>query len=306
MAEEKARKDWTDEKHRRIIDEQRRFLWSPEQLARLAGWLGLKPGMTMLDLGCGYGYVGRAYLPFISPGGRVVGVDRETPLVEEARRRAAEDGVGEAFAFTAGDACAVPVADESVDVAYCQTLLMHLAEPDRCLAELARVTKPGGLVVCNEPDQLGVTLGYNSAVPFEREEFLTDLRAGIIAYEGHKRRGLGDYAIGGRVPEMMHKLGLTDIDALINERVYLMVPPYGTPKQEHLKLRIKDGLERRDEWKEESRADFIAGGGAAEEFDALWARWERQGVETVAAMERNELFATNAGVFYVIQGRKPR
>jgi len=38
--------DWTDERHRRIIEEQRRYMWTPEQLARLATWYGLKPGKT--------------------------------------------------------------------------------------------------------------------------------------------------------------------------------------------------------------------------------------------------------------------
>jgi protein-L-isoaspartate O-methyltransferase len=81
------RVDWTDERHRRIIEEQRKFLWTPEQLERLAAWIGLEAGWTMLDLGCGYGYLGRTYATHVSPGGRVVCVDREAALLEEARRR---------------------------------------------------------------------------------------------------------------------------------------------------------------------------------------------------------------------------
>ncbi len=44
-------------------------MWTPEQLERLAAWIGFEAGWTMLDLGCGYGYLGRTYAMHVSPGG---------------------------------------------------------------------------------------------------------------------------------------------------------------------------------------------------------------------------------------------
>jgi SAM-dependent methyltransferase len=305
MTDETNRADWADEKHRRIIEEQRRFLWTPAQLERLAAWIGLRPGMTLADVGCGYGYIGRTYLPYISPGGRVVGVDIEAPLVEEAQRRAAAEGVGDRCTFLTGDACHLPLPAASADVAYCQTLLMHLATPEECLAELVRVTKPGGVVVCNEPDHRAAGGGYNSALPYEREEFLEDLVAGLISMDGHKGRGRGDYAVGSRVPEMMHKLGLVDIDARFNEKVPLLVPPYDTPEQEHMKSLVMDSLKRREEWREEGLADYLAGGGKREDYERYWERWGRRSREVAAALEAGTLFMTGGRTFYVIRGRKP-
>lgn len=304
MAGNDKRPDWADDKHRRIIEDQRRFLWTPAQIESLAAWIDFRPGMTLVDVGCGYGYIGRAYLPYISPGGRVIGIDREAPLVEEARARAAQDGLGDCFTFLTGDACALPLPDGFADVAYCQTLLMHVAEPGKCLAELVRITKPGGVVVCNEPDHRGTSAGYNSALPYQRDEFIEDLVAGMIEMDGRRERGRGDYAIGSRVPEMMFKLGLVDIDGRMNERVPLLVPPYDTPRQQHMKSLIADSLQRREEWHEDSLANYLAGGGSREAFEALWERWGKRSREVKAALEAGTLFMTGGCLFYVFRGRK--
>ena len=298
--------DWTDERHRRIIEEQRRYMWTPEQLARLATWYGLKPGMTLLDLGCGYGYVGSAYGPYVAPGGRVVGVDRECALVDEARRRAAPASCGARTDVIAGDACAVPLADASADAAFCQTLLMHLVAPERALAEMVRVVKPGGLVAANEPDHLALGSGYYSAVPFDRDVFLRDMALWLTCYEGRKKRGRGDYAIGGRVPEMMRALGLEDIDVRLNEKVYCLVPPYETPFQRHVRDMTLANIARRDEWKDEGREDYVAGGGAADVWDREWERTAARDERIGAALEAGELFATSVVAFYAFKARKPR
>ena len=298
--------DWTDERHRRIIEEQRKFIWTPEQLERLAAWIGFEAGWTMLDVGCGYGYLGRTYAPYISPGGRVVCVDREIPLLEEARRRAAEQSNGCGFDFACGDAYAVPLADGAVDVAFCQTLLMHLAEPERCLAEMVRVVRPGGVVVCNEPDNSPGSYGYISTYVPGWEETVEDAANEWRIYFGRKARGLGDAAVGPRIPEMMQRLGLVDIDGRQNEKVFFLVPPYDTPVQKHLKRMIVENFQRREEWKEEVLANYLAGGGGAEEFERLWDKWGERGRDMVAALERGDFFIAGAGNFYIFTGRKPK
>ena len=298
--------DWTDERHRRIIEEQRKFIWTPEQLERLVAWIGFEAGWTMLDVGCGYGYLGRTYAPYISPGGRVVCVDREIPLLEEARRRAAEQSNGCGFDFACGDAYAVPLADGAVDVAFCQTLLMHLAEPERCLAEMVRVVRPGGVVVCNEPDNSPGSYGYISTYVPGWEETVEDAANEWRIYFGRKARGLGDAAVGPRIPEMMQRLGLVDIDGRQNEKVFFLVPPYDTPVQKHLKRMIVENFQRREEWKEEVLANYLAGGGGAEEFERLWDKWGERGRDMVAALERGDFFIAGAGNFYIFTGRKPK
>lgn len=258
----------------------------------------------MLDVGCGHGYVGRAYAPYISPGGRVVCVDREIPLLEEAGRRAAEQRNGCVFDFACGDAYAVPLADGTVDVAFCQTLLMHLAEPEKCLAEMVRVVRPGGVVVCHEPDNSPGGYTYVSTYELEFGDVMEEAAMGWTSYFGRKARGLGDSAIGPRIPEMMHRLGLVDIDGRQNEKVYFLVPPYETPVQKHLKRMIAENLRRREEWKEEVRENYLAGGGGPEDFERSWDKWGKRGRDMVAALERGDFFMAGAGNFYIFSGRK--
>jgi SAM-dependent methyltransferase len=297
--------DWTDERHRRIIEEQRKFIWTPQQLERLAAWIGFRAGWTMLDLGCGYGYLGRTFAPYMSPGGRVVCVDREAALIEEARRRAAELGDGCEFDFAGGDAYAVPLADGTVDVAFCQTLLMHVAEPERCLAEMVRVVRSGGVVVCNEPDNSPGRYTYVSTYELEFEEVLEEERVGWTLCYGRKARGRGDWAVGPRVPEMMHRLGLVDIDGRQNEKVFFLVPPYDTPVQKHLKRMVIENFRKRDEQKEEALQNYLAGGGTAEEFERSWEKWGERGRDMVEALERGDFLMAGAGNFYIFTGRKP-
>jgi ubiquinone/menaquinone biosynthesis C-methylase UbiE len=303
MADKKV--DWTDERRRRIVEEQRKFLWTPEQLERLAAWMGLESGLTMLDLGCGYGYVGRTYAPFISPGGRVVCVDREAALLEEARRRAADEKADCSFEFLIGDAYSVPLAEGAADVACCQTLLIHLKEPEKCLAEMVRVVRPGGVVVCNEPNNSPVNYGYISTYVPGWEEAVEDAADEWRVYFGRKALGRGDAAVGGRVPEMMHKLGLVDVDARLNEKVNLLVPPYETPFQRHFKDTMIRNLEKRDEWEEELRELFLAGRGDEETWEKNWEKGGRLAEDMKKALEQGEFYMTGSPIFYSIRGRKP-
>jgi ubiquinone/menaquinone biosynthesis C-methylase UbiE len=259
----------------------------------------------MLDLGCGYGYIGRTYAPYISPGGRVVCVDREEPLLAEARARAAESTTECSFEFVCGEAGSVPLADEAVDAAFCQTLLMHLAEPEKCLAEMVRVVRPGGVVVCHEPDNSPGGYTYVSTYELEFEDVLEEARAGWTSYFGRKARGLGDSAVGTHIPEMMHRLGLVGIDGRQNEKVYFLVPPYDTPIQRHFKKMIVENYARREEWKEEILENYLAGGGRPEEFERLWEKWGERGKDMAASLERGDFFMAGAGNFYIFTGRKP-
>ena len=78
-------------------------------------------------------------------GVEVVGVDASATMVEEARRRGLRDAL-------VGDAHALPFTDASFDGSWSDRTFQHLADPPGALAELARVTKPGGRIVLADPD----------------------------------------------------------------------------------------------------------------------------------------------------------
>ncbi|MFD3453099.1 class I SAM-dependent methyltransferase [Streptomyces sp. NPDC058691] len=132
--------------------------------ARAAGWdtrfpddgpayeaavaqLGLRPGQAVLDAGCG---TGRA-LPFlrraVGPSGTVVGADLTPEMLTAAVRAGrAADGV-----LVLADCACLPLRDGVVDAVFAAGLIGHLPDPVACLRELARVTRPGGLLALFHP-----------------------------------------------------------------------------------------------------------------------------------------------------------
>jgi SAM-dependent methyltransferase len=100
----------------------------------------LPMGGLVLDVGCGTGQLGAA---IASEGYDVFGVDLSTSMVARARQR----GLAGTYA---GVTTALPFADDSFDLALTVATLHHLETPERVaatIAEMARVVRPGGLVV---------------------------------------------------------------------------------------------------------------------------------------------------------------
>jgi SAM-dependent methyltransferase len=112
--------------------------------------LGIGDGFQLLDAGCGTGNFAREVASLVGPAGRVVGVDLSGALIAVARQRAVELSVP--VEFRIADAQALPFADASFDGCRVERALQYLDEPRRALAEMVRVTKPGGRIVAAEVD----------------------------------------------------------------------------------------------------------------------------------------------------------
>jgi SAM-dependent methyltransferase len=112
--------------------------------------LSLDTGDRAIDVGCGLGDDARALGRLVGSTGQVVGVDASKALIERARGRVCvEDGRVE---FIVGDAHALPFTDSTFDAARIERTLQHVADPRRVVAEMVRLTRPGGVVLGCEPD----------------------------------------------------------------------------------------------------------------------------------------------------------
>ncbi|MGI8425580.1 MAG: methyltransferase domain-containing protein [Actinomycetota bacterium] len=114
--------------------------------------LRLAAGHRVLDVACGVGLDTIAMASMMGPSGRIIGVDHDAAMVAEAQRRAAAAGCSRWVTHQTADAVLLPFDDESFDGVRCERLFQHLRSPDAVLAEIARVTKPGGRVVVADTD----------------------------------------------------------------------------------------------------------------------------------------------------------
>lgn len=129
--------------------------------------LALNAGAKILELGCGNGVFLPRLAKAVGAQGRVVGVDHSPELIAQARARAAAEGLGDGVDLRVGDAYALPFVDGYFDAAHCERVLMHLERPNEALSELARVVKPGGVVVAAEPDWMGIRVDHPDREVFD-------------------------------------------------------------------------------------------------------------------------------------------
>jgi demethylmenaquinone methyltransferase/2-methoxy-6-polyprenyl-1,4-benzoquinol methylase len=102
------------------------------------------PGDAALDVCCGTGDLAIELLDAVSTRGRVVGLDFSEAMLDAARRKSSQ------IEWVRGDALALPFADGGFAAATIGFGMRNLADPLRGFAELARVVRPGGRVVCLE------------------------------------------------------------------------------------------------------------------------------------------------------------
>lgn len=127
-----------------------------------------RSGGLALDVGCGNG---RHTEALAARADSAVGVDLSRGLLDEAVARARDRGFADAAAFVHGDAAALPVRDDAVDLAVYVATLHHLSPRDirvESLNELARVLAPDGIALVSawstEHDRFDREAGFDTTI----------------------------------------------------------------------------------------------------------------------------------------------
>ncbi|WP_369131004.1 methyltransferase domain-containing protein [Modestobacter roseus] len=167
-----------------------------------AGYLlpQLRPGLDVLDVGCGPGTITVDLAARVAPG-RVVGLDVAPAPLAEARDLASRAGV--AVEFVTGDGYALAFDDDSFDVVHAHQVLQHLTDPVAALREMARVCRPGGVVAVRDVDYAATT--WFPASP--------GLDRWLELYERVARRNDAEPDAGRRLLSWAHVAGLPDVTA---------------------------------------------------------------------------------------------
>ena len=114
--------------------------------------LALQSGETVIDIGCGPGFLCESMADLVGDAGRVHGIDTSQDLIDLAGRRKRRTWL----TYAKGDAAALDVADRSFDAAVCTQVLEYVPDADRALREMYRVLKPRGRVLIVDTDWDGV------------------------------------------------------------------------------------------------------------------------------------------------------
>ncbi|WP_433218687.1 methyltransferase domain-containing protein [Dactylosporangium sp. CS-047395] len=110
--------------------------------------LHLAPGQRILDAGAGTGEVARLLATRLCDSGAIVALDASEAAIAVARER----DEGSCVQYICGDVTAMDFPDGWFDAVRCERVLLHLGDPDAAVAELARVTRPGGRVCLVDTD----------------------------------------------------------------------------------------------------------------------------------------------------------
>ena len=135
---------------------------NPVMRAEERAMLGLMPdalyGQAVLDVGCGSG---RYMLHALRRGAaRVTGVDLSPHMLARAGTELAALHADAPVALVQGSLAALPLPDAQADLTVCGLVVGHLDDLRQSLAELRRVTRPGGTLLCSDVHPIGHALGW--------------------------------------------------------------------------------------------------------------------------------------------------
>ncbi len=172
---------------------------------------GLRAGMRCLDVGCGIGAVTLKLARLVGPAGQAVGIDRDGPCLDIARREAAARRLPAVFR----GAEALELDEPPVyDLVFARFLLTHLREPAAALARLVAAARPGGVVVVED---------IECAPSFSAPACPAFARYVHLYREVVRRRG-ADPDIGPRLYGLLLDAGLDPVRVAVVQRAYSRGP----------------------------------------------------------------------------------
>jgi SAM-dependent methyltransferase len=199
----------------------------------------LKPGITVLDCGCGPGAISVGLAEAVGPAGHVIGVDLGESQVQVAKARGNPN-----LSFQVASVYELPFEDEAFDLVFSHALFEHLADPIRGVTEIRRVLRRGGVAGLCSPDWDGFILSpTDDAV----EAAISQYRILQEKNGGQTRAGrqLGSWlAGGGLAPEKIQARYECYPDSrVIAEYLAIQLEQTGDPKSGSV-LRLWAGLPR--------------------------------------------------------------
>lgn len=208
-----------DQEHRDPGSELQRLraqtLLSWPNEARLLAWLGLRDGLSILELGCGPGFVTEQLLHWL-PSSPITALDADPEMLALATRYLEPIAAGR-VAYVPASVTDTGLPDNSFDFAIARYLFQHLADPLAAARETLRLLKPGGKLV---------VIDIDAALWGIVEPIYPQLQA-IYAKTGQARRG-GNRRIGRRLWRILKAAGFhaVELEAFVYHSDDLGLEPF--------------------------------------------------------------------------------
>jgi SAM-dependent methyltransferase len=191
------------------LTEQERLLAQAASYETQARWLldqlAVQPGWRVADLGCGPIGILDLLAERVGTSGTVVGIDREARFVEMAQNLIAERNLSTVQILQA-DATSTGLPENSFDLVHERLVLLQQPDPMPLLSEMARIVRPGGWMALEDIDS--VSLGCEPSHPA-----WTQL---LEAFNTICREYGMDVYLGRRLPGLLRKVGLADVQAQVH------------------------------------------------------------------------------------------
>lgn len=219
----------------------RKLLWNEDYMKFLVRdvWKITKP-VTILDCGCGYGFLGMLLIPILPEGSSYVGLDFSKTMIEAAQSLFKEQGIKASFVLA-------DVMDfdttQKYDMVISQALLRHVDNAYSFISKMITFLNPGGLFVsmeCNrEFEEDGL---YIRGMEYDK---LCQHDGLLKLWKTELEQQNRDYSIAMKVPHYLKDLGLKNIECRMNDRVTFLEPEQ-TDYADSL-----DIIARSDHWSDE-------------------------------------------------------
>lgn len=166
---------------------------------RFLRFVPVRPGQRVLEVGCGTGVVVRDLAALVGSRGQVVGVDPSRSMLGAARALARGHPLRGRMRWRQASGAALPFADGRFDAVLSITVLLHVADPEAVVREMARVTRPGGHVGVQDQDFGTVAVTHPDRALTER------IMWGVAS------RMYPEPHSGRRLPGLLRAVGLEDV-----------------------------------------------------------------------------------------------
>lgn len=290
------------------LGEARDYWWNDDYLGLLANRLNLSECNTLVDVGCGKGYLAYKFAPYLNSNAKVYGFDKEQQWINEAllRTRTVTNTNHINFHFQIGDAIKLPLENAQSDITVCQTLLIHLKNPVAAINEMKRITRDGRWVVAIEPNNIINFLVADSLSDENISDKVELIEIQLRIELGKKLLGEGYNSLGDYIPQIFKETGLKDIQVWLCDKPLFIIPPYDT--KENI-LRVEETLNWLE--REEVYLDyngqlryFLSGGGTEEKFNNYWIKTKAKMRRLKTALENQTFISSGGSLMYIVAGRK--